>query len=83
VADPQSTDPDKRFAFLEDASMRRGAKWGMIVGFVIASYHISSNSPLGFYTGSVALVFGFCIGGGILAGLCIGWLVSRMPTEEP
>lgn len=79
---PPKTEAETRFAFMEDANMRRGAKWGFFAGWLIAMYIIQSDSPLGFYTGSAALVFIVWMGLGLLAGLTIGWLVSRLPSRD-
>lgn len=69
--------PPTKEELQEDDYMRQGAKWGSIAGFTIANLFLASNSPLGFYTGSTMLVFGVCIGGGLLAGLTIGSLLAR------
>ena len=62
--------------------VRKGAKWGMIVGFVFAQTIISSNSPLGFYLGNMGLVYLTCIGGGTAIGALFSWLYTMMPDEE-
>jgi hypothetical protein len=37
--------------------VRWGWRTGGVVGILLARHYISANSPLGFYTGSIALVF--------------------------
>jgi len=69
--------PPTKEELQEDDYMRQGAKWGSIAGFAIANTYLAANSPLGFYTGSVMLVFGVGIGGGLLAGLTIGSFMAR------
>lgn len=52
---------------------KKGAKWGSVGGLVLAQLYLSQNSPLGFYTGNLALVFLFCIGLGVAFGAALGW----------
>jgi hypothetical protein len=54
----------------------------MIAGFVFAQIIISTNSPLGFYTGNMGLVYLTCIGGGTAIGALFAWLYTMMPDEE-
>lgn len=74
--------PPTKEELQEDDYMRQGAKWGSIAGFAIANVFLASNSPLGFYTGSVMLVFGVGIGGGLLAGLTAGSLLARRRKDD-
>ena len=60
----------------------KGAKWGMIVGFVIAQIFINTHSPLGFYTGNMGLVFLTCIGLGTGIGALFAWLSTMMRDDE-
>ena len=73
----QETERDKTFAVV-----RKGAKWGMIVGFVIAQIFISTHSPLGFYTGNMGLVYLTCIGLGTGVGALFAWLATMTPDYE-
>ena len=60
---------------------RRAVKWGWkagtVAGIFLGQYYITSNSPLGFYTGSIVLVFvsivPLCAG----LGAGIGWLSTN------
>lgn len=61
----------------EAAALLKGAKWGAVVGFVIGSLYMGENSPLGFYTGSVGLVFVTCIGIGTAIGAGLVWLGQK------
>ncbi|HWB45421.1 MAG TPA: hypothetical protein VG900_08290 [Hyphomicrobiaceae bacterium] len=51
---------------------KKGAKWGAVAGLALAQIYISHNSPLGFYTGSLPIVFLLCIGSGVAIGAAIG-----------
>jgi predicted MFS family arabinose efflux permease len=64
--------------------MRAGAKWGAIVGVGIWLYIVNYTSQaFGFYTGSPFLMLLVCGGGGLLAGLCLGWLANKWPGNGP
>jgi hypothetical protein len=60
---------------------RRAVKWGWkagtVAGIGLGQYYIANNSPLGFYTGSIVLVFELivplCAGVGACLGAGIGW----------
>jgi hypothetical protein len=60
----------------------KGAKWGMIVGFVIAQIFISTHSPLGFYTGNMGLVYLTCIGLATGIGALFAWLSTMRGDDE-
>jgi hypothetical protein len=55
------------------AAAAKGAKYGLVAGLLISQAIIGLNSPLGFYTGSLVLVFGFWLGIGAAIGAAIGW----------
>ena len=74
--------PPTKYELFEDENMRTGAKWGSIAGFVCANLIIAGNSPMGFYNGSVFLLFGGCIGVGLLAGLTWGWHYSHQRRQD-
>ena len=82
MTEPPAPPPPTKEELQEDDYMRRGAKWGSLAGFMIANMVLASNSPLGFYSGSVMLVFGVCVGGGLLAGLTIGSLMARQHKDD-
>jgi len=65
--------PDTRDSPASSA-MAKGAKWGALVGFVIAQWYMGQHSPLGFYGGNVVGVFAVCIGICTLIGAGFGWL---------
>jgi hypothetical protein len=80
---------DDRLSYWDSAAgkaVRKGAKWGMIVGFVIAQIFISFgsiNTPFGsIYTGNMLLVFAFWIGLGSALGAGIGWLSTQKIGED-
>jgi len=62
--------------------MKRCATWGAVAGLVVAQVFIRRNSPLGFYTGNMLLVFAVCIGLGTVAGAGIGWAMSQPSDDE-
>ena len=68
-------------------AVKKGAKWGMIAGFVVAQMVISSKSistPFGpIYNGSLALAYGVWIGLGTAIGAGFGWLsVQRIGDDD-
>lgn len=64
-------------------AVAKGAKWGAIVGLIIAQCYMDQHSPLGFYGGNVAAVFAVCIGFCTLIGAGIGWLyVNGSPAAD-
>ena len=73
----QETEREKTLAVV-----RKGAKWGMIVGFVIAQIFINTHSPLGFYTGNMGLVYLTCIGLGTGIGALFAWLSTITRDDE-
>ncbi len=64
----------------------KGAKWGMVAGFVIAQIIISVKSidtPFGsIYVGNMALVYLLWIGLGVAVGAGIGWLSTQKIGED-
>ncbi len=62
--------------------IRKGAKWGALAGLMVAQLHIRNNSPLGFYTGSMMLVFAICIGLGAAIGAGIACISTRSPPDD-
>jgi hypothetical protein len=58
-------------------AVKKGTKWGSIVGFVISQIYIGANSiatPFGsIYGGNMLVVFAFWIGIGSALGALIGW----------
>ena len=58
---------------------RKGFKWGWkagtVAGLVLAQHYIATHSPLGFYTGSIALVFELFVPLCAALGAGIGGLV--------
>ena len=61
--------------------LAKGAKWGGVAGLVVAQLYLRINSPLGFYTGNMLLVFAVCIGLGTAIGVGIAWL-SAQPSDD-
>jgi hypothetical protein len=59
---------------------RRAVNWGWkagtVAGIFLGQYYITSNSPLGFYTGSVVLVFELFVPFFAGLGAGIGWLMT-------
>jgi hypothetical protein len=64
---------------------RREVKWGWkagtVVGLGLAQSYIATNSPLGFYTGSIALVFELFVPFFAALGGGIGWLVISQADD--
>jgi hypothetical protein len=60
---------------------RRAVKWGWkagtVAGILLGNYYIRTHSPLGFYTGSVVLVFELYVPFFAGLGAGIGWLVAN------
>jgi len=60
---------------------RRAVKWGWKVGTVagifLGQYYIQTHSPLGFYTGSIVLVFELAVPLCAGLGAGIGWLMAN------
>lgn len=77
MTDTPTPPPPTKEELQEDDYMRQGAKWGTIIGFVIANMVLSSS-----YYGSVMLLFGVCLGGGLLGGLIIGSLRARQYKDD-
>jgi len=63
------------------AAVKKGAKWGLVAGFVVAQYFIFSHSiqtPFGsIYGGNLFAVFAVCLGFGTAFGAGIGWLSAQ------
>lgn len=74
--------PPTKYALFEDENMRTGAKWGAGIGLVIALLHMSANQVMGFYPGSVMLLYLVCIGGGVFLGVTYGWYISKRAKES-
>jgi hypothetical protein len=68
VLPPASTNP---------RAVKWGWKAGTVAGIFLGQYYIQTHSPLGFYTGSIVLVFVLIVP--ICAGLGagIGWLMAN------
>jgi hypothetical protein len=82
-ADPQAAVPPPAPEKEEPPSpVAKGAKWGAIVGLVIAQIFIHQNSPLGFYTGNMWLVFATCIGLGTAIGAGFAWLNTQVIDDD-
>ncbi len=62
----------------------KAAKWGALVGFIVAQLVIRRNSPLGFYGGetNMLLVFAICIGLGTAIGAGFAWLSLQSSEED-
>lgn len=58
-------------------AVRWGTKIGMLAGFLLARIYINQNSPLGFYTGNVVLIYLLGIGPGAAIGAGMGWLYAN------
>jgi hypothetical protein len=82
MTEPEKPLPPTKEELQEDDYMRQGAKWGTIAGFMMASVVMGANSPLGFYSGSVTLLFIVFIGGGLLGGLTLGSLMARQWNDD-
>ena len=54
---------------------KRGWKVGTVVGLLLAQFYFPSHSPLGFYTGSILLVFELIVPPCAALGAAIGALV--------
>jgi hypothetical protein len=61
---------------------KTGAKIGAACGLAIGQAVMASNSPLGFYTGSVLLLLGSWTLAGAAAGAGIGWLAADEPGSS-
>jgi hypothetical protein len=74
------------WAALSGKAVKKGAKWGMIGGYVIAQLIISSKSietPFGsIYNGNMFAVFATWIGLGVAIGAGIGWLSTQKIGED-
>jgi len=59
---------------------RRAVNWGWkagtVAGIGLGQYYITNNSPLGFYTGSIVLVFELAVPLCAGLGAAIGWLMT-------
>lgn len=82
IIDPAPDRPPEMQDSPASNALAKGAKWGSIVGFVIAQWYLGQHSPLGFYGGNVTLVFAVCIGIGASIGAGIGWLSDNGPTPD-
>ena len=78
----EPTDNDETNNLLR--TLGKGAKWGALIGFVIAAIYIKMNTlpALGFYLGNDLLVNFVCIGLGAGIGALCAWLSTIMPDER-
>ena len=60
------------------SAAKTGAKRGAVAGLALAQIYLSRHSPLGFYTGSIPLVFLVTIGPGTAIGAAIGWWAATV-----
>jgi hypothetical protein len=60
-----------------------GWKIGTVVGLLLASQYLRGNSPLGFYTGSIALVYELFVPICAFIGAGIGWYMTLPAREDP
>jgi hypothetical protein len=62
----------------------KGAKWGFVAGFLVATVYIQIHTPssLGFYTGDVGLVFFACMGPGAAIGALFAWLGTLISGDR-
>ena len=68
-------------------SVKQGAKWGSLAGFVVAQLIIAGNSidtPFGsIYGGNMLALFAVCIGLGAALGVGAGWLNAQDIDDDP
>jgi hypothetical protein len=67
-------------------SVKRGAKWGSLAGFVVSHLIIAANSidtPFGsIYGGNMGALFAVCIGVGAALGAGAGWLNAQDIADD-
>ena len=63
-------------------AVKKGAKWGSVAGLVGGQFYLANNSPLGFYSGNLTLVFAVWIGLGTALGAGIGWASTQKIADD-